>query len=210
MVQPTPASAGREPGSALLPGSPSPSARAALLLAGSPREILARIVPGDPLGLRPRLAAVLRERAVLLDADRAFLRTVAGCAREAPAWRGRPPLEDWLADRAHRAVDELLLEESEPRFEDGAPRADVSSVFSLLAGPLGLDPAALARGCRAFHRLPEADREAFFLLVLERRSLAETASALGLSPPVSARAARRALDVFLHASPPESTASTET
>ncbi|MEW6073189.1 MAG: hypothetical protein AB1726_11445 [Planctomycetota bacterium] len=184
-------------GAGLPPGrrSSDPGGGAALLLAGSPREVLARIVPGDPLAVRPRLEAALRRRAVLVDSDRAFLRALAECAREAPGWRGRPPLDAWIDRRIEGALDGLLAEEEdEPA---GAAESGEGSAFRLLALPLGLDPAHLARACRAFNRLPGREREAFFLLVIEDRGLEASGTALGVSALECARAARRALDVFL-------------
>ena len=40
-----------------------------LLAGGGAREVLARIVPGDPLGIRRRVATRLRAEALLLDGD---------------------------------------------------------------------------------------------------------------------------------------------
>ena len=63
------------------------------MLLGSPREILGRIVPSDPLELRARLALRLRERVLLFDSERVLLRAFALVAYRAGAWRGRPELE---------------------------------------------------------------------------------------------------------------------
>jgi len=173
--------------------------RAALLLVGSPREILSRIVQGDPLALRPRLAHALRERAVFVDADRVLVRALASCARNGPEWRGRPPLSDWLDERVAEAIEDVLDEDAdrgEPRI-DGSP----STVVDLLAAPLGLDPARLSTACSRFNKIARRDREAFFLLVVERRTLEQASESLGLSATETACAARRGLDVFLHPVP---------
>src|SRR5262245_65775730 len=65
-----------------------------LILTGSAREVLARIVPDDPLGLRARVGTCLRARALLCDAERVLLKAQAECAARAPAWRGAPERED--------------------------------------------------------------------------------------------------------------------
>ena len=67
--------------------SSGPDGRA-LLAGGSPREILARLVDGDPLGLRAVVYERLRARAYLLEADRVFLRSLARVARLSDAETG--------------------------------------------------------------------------------------------------------------------------
>ena len=156
---------------------------------GTPREILARIVPGDPLGLAALVSARLRAEALLLDADRVLLCSFARVAREAPGWRGRPSLERWLGAR----VDEAI---ADARDELGHPDSEQPPVFDALATPLGLDPSRLRAGCHAFNRLAPSVREAFLQLVLERRSLDRLARAAGLSASLLARRARVALDVL--------------
>lgn len=177
-----------------------------LLLTGTPREILARIVPGDPLGLRDRTAQRVRERSVLLDVDRAVLRAFALCASAAVAWRGRPALEHWLAERVDQAIDQVL-EEEDGRLsdQDPAPREPGSGAlprdpFTLLAAPLGLDPGAARSACARFNRLEEADREAFFALVVEGTSLDALCGERRTPAPELARRARHALDVLRGAS----------
>ena len=184
------------------PSAPGRRSRTALLAAASPRAILARIVPDDPLELRPRIARALRRHALFLDPDRLFLRAVALCARAAPDWRGHPPLDEWLDAHVEAAVLDRCREEGEASAEPGEPGgAGEKSVFDLLARPLGLDAARARVACRRFHRAPRDDREAFFLLVIERRSLEDAAAVTGCSGPAVARGARRALDLLL-APPP--------
>lgn len=177
-----------------------------LLLTGTPREILARIVPGDPLGLRDRTAERVRERSLLIDVDRAVLRAFALCASAAVAWRGRPPLERWLEERVDEAIDEVLEEEDgrlsdqDPATPDPAAGALPCDPFTLLAAPLGLDPAAMRSACARFNRLADADREVFFALVVEGASLDSVCGERRACAPELARLARHALDVLRGAS----------
>jgi len=166
-----------------------PDAVHELLGRGGPREILSRIVPGDPLQVRPRAARRIRARALLLDAERATLRALALIAARAARWRGRPRLDLWLEARVDEALDELLDEE-----RDGPPRA--AAPADPIAVRLGLLPEALARGRARFHALALEDRDAFHRLVLEAGSLDETARALGVGAPELARRARRGLLAF--------------
>jgi len=160
-----------------------------LLQGRSPKEILSRIVAGDPLRLRARAGQRLEAQALLLDADRVFLRSLALCSRAAVRWRGQPGIEEWLGERIDEALQQLLEESGEPPAPQGA--------FESLAAPLGLDPRALGRACARFHRLPFADRRAFFDFVLHARSLDELARANGESATEYARRARRGFDALL-------------
>ena len=168
----------------------APGARA-LLQGRSPKEILSRIVSGDPLRLRARAGRALEEQALFLDADRVCLRALALTSRAAVRYRGQPEIEEWLGARVDEALAELL--------EEGDESARAPGAFESLAPPLGLDPRALGRACARFHRLPHADRRAFFDLVLHAGSLDELARANAESATELARRARRGLDVLLAA-----------
>jgi len=97
----------------------------AWLAGASPREILARIVQGDPLRLRARVARKLRDGAYLLDADRVHLRSLARCARAATRYRGRPELGSWLDGLVDAAVADLLREDDECVRRGEAPQETV-------------------------------------------------------------------------------------
>jgi hypothetical protein len=83
------------------------------LAGATPREVLARIVHEDPLRLRARVAAALREGAYLLDADQVHLRGLALVARHAARYRGRPEFSQWLDGLVADAVQSILREEAE-------------------------------------------------------------------------------------------------
>ena len=166
----------------------------AWLAGASPREVLARLMCGDPLDLRSRIASVLDERAYLIEHDRLHLRAVARVARAAPRYRGQPDLDPWLRRHVEEALDELL-EESEP----DEPSPTTPWGLEGLARPLGIEPASARAACLAFNRLPLEERKAFRALVLEGRSLDDLAAhPLADGRPASAteiaRAARRALE----------------
>ncbi len=159
-----------------------PADRRALLFAGTPREVLARIVDGDPLGLRPLVVAALRRGAWMMDADRVHLRALALCARQGATYRGRPALDDWLAARVDEAVDDLLDEER------AAGASPAGEAFAALARPLSLRADDLRAACARFHARPHEERRAFVRLVIERRPLEQS----GADPLETARRARRA------------------
>ncbi|MBI5433292.1 MAG: hypothetical protein HZA52_10725 [Planctomycetes bacterium] len=170
----------------------------ALFHAHDSREVLARLMHDDPLGLRARVAARLAERAYLLDVDRALLRSFARTARAALGYRGDPELDAWLDERIDEAVADLLSEDHEAERSGAALDDRQATVFSTLGRPLGLAPAELRAACVQFNRLPPADRRAFQALVIQGRTLDELAHERRESASDAARAARRGLEALLH------------
>lgn len=164
-----------------------------LLSGGPPRKLLARLVQGDPLGVRRLVGRELRASAVLLDADRVYLRALARCARHAARYQGRPAIEAWLKGQVSRAVREILREEDRALRETPHGSHD-QDAHTDLARPLGLDPRETRAACDAFNRRPVLERQAFFRLLIERASLEDVARETGSSIHSVARRARRALD----------------
>lgn len=169
------------------PASPGP---AALLLVGTPPEVLARIVPEDPLGLRPRLVAHTTARALLVDTERLLLRAQALCALHSFHWRGEPELERWLDQRAEEALT-LFLAEEQSALEGGALEP-----LEPFARPLALDPFALADACARFNRLALEQRRAFVALVLEAAEPDRLARGARVSLSELFRRARAGLELF--------------
>jgi hypothetical protein len=170
-----------------------------VLCAGSPREVLARLLCGDPLGLAARVEERLRSRAYLFDADRVYLRAAARCARLALRYRGDPPLQRWLAERVDEALLDLLRADSESELRGEPAGPERLAVFEALARPLGLDPARMHSACLAHNQLPQAQRQAFREVVLEGRSLDGLAAHGDRTATDIARAARAALVCVLRA-----------
>ncbi len=169
----------------------------AVLGGQSPREVLARMLQGDPLDMRVVVSRRLTERAYLFDADRVHLRALAHCARRALRYRGNPPLETWLAELVDLALFELLREDAAAERRGSAPDAEILAAFVELARPLGLEPTAMGRVCLAHNLLREPDRQAFYGLVIAGRSLEELAKAQGVSGVEIARRARHGLEAVL-------------
>ncbi len=146
------------------PGEPSWKS---VLGEGSPREILARLVEGDPLDLRARCELRVRSQAVLIDVHRLHLRTAAHVARHGREYKGSPPLEIWLAEKIRHATRELLQEEAERAASGEIPEAPEDDRLLLIADTLGIDTGVIGRGCVAFNRARYEVRAAFYGLVLE-------------------------------------------
>ena len=165
----------------------------ALLLTGSAREVLARLLVDDPLRLGERASALLAARALLLDAERLRLSALVLCALRAREWRGRPALGRWLEERLEEALADALAEDEEPARERADGR---NGSWAELGTSVGLDGRELHAGCARFNRLPREQREAFFALVLEGASPDAESRARGLTLTEFARRARAALEAL--------------
>ena len=179
------------------PSAPDAARWRQLFAGASAREILGRIVQGDPLGLRAHVAATLEREAWLLDADRVLLRSFARTARAALRYHGHPELEAWLGALVIESATELLEDEREAERNGTTVAPTPGNAFTDLARPLKLEPQRLGRACARFNRLSAAERRAFFDLVLRGRSLDQLARESGESATEIARRARRALELFL-------------
>lgn len=134
--EPVPAPAPRRPRLFAELEAPASSASAAppartprwrtLFAAASSREILARIVPDDALDVRAVVARRLHDQALLADADRVHLRSLALVARWAPRYQGEPDFDAWL----ERIVDRALLEIVDDDTEEHAPPSSASATPS--------------------------------------------------------------------------------
>jgi len=180
-----------------------PAARAShahwrqILSGASPREVLARLMSGDPLRIRSLVARKLTERAYLCDADRVFMRSIARVSRFAVRYRGQPEIDDWLGSAVDEALLDLLRDDLEAERAGGAPDPGEIAAFVDFARPLGLEPLAMRGVCNAFNHLPELERRAFHALLIEGLTLDAASRASGQSATDVARAARRALDTLL-------------
>ena len=162
-----------------------------LLLQGHPEAVLARLVDGDPLGVRPVVGGRLRARWLVLDADRVHLRSLALLAHEGGTWSGRPRLVRWLEGLIDRAIDEVLAEG--PPALSGVKAAPIEAEF---ARPLGLDPEVAVKLPWILAARPDSVRRAFVRLVLDGDDLDTIARDEEVSASEVGRRARSALDAL--------------
>ena len=136
-----------------------------------PRDILSRLVEGDPLELLDRCAGYLASEALLLDLERLHARSLAIVARRSDE-ATEENVDEWLCARVSAAANQLIHEEQyEERLGFPPPRAaDPRSSF--LVGALGIEP-ALTRGVSVtFHRMSREDRRTFWRAVVSGESVA--------------------------------------
>jgi hypothetical protein len=138
-----------------------------LLKGGSPKEILARLLSGDPLELRARCRERLHAKALLVSLDRLQLRAVARIAHAAPRWRGEPPLQAWVEETIDHSTRELMEEDVET-VRSGIPQPGPGEGhYAFLSSLLGIEPHLCPRACVAFNALHDSVRRTFFALVVE-------------------------------------------
>ena len=143
-----------------------------LLDGPSASSILVRIVDGDPLGIEPICRALLRERALLVDSERAITTTFAFIARRAVSASGTIELGPWLARVAAEALDDMLRDDRESAEQSERIEPD-DLRYAAFAEVLGLTTGAAARACAAFNRLPDRVRKDFWEATREGRSMDE-------------------------------------
>jgi hypothetical protein len=173
-----------------------------LFAGGSPREVLGRLLDGDPLDLAGRTRSRLKEKALLLDVERWTLRSMARVAFAAPRWDGSLALIEWIDQLVDRAAGDLL-DEDRAALREPPAQDESDSRYAFLTQALGIEPGIALRACVVFNDLPDHVRRAFWALVVEGKSFARCVSeGLGTREQVQADA-RRALTALSQLSDPE-------
>ena len=166
----------------------SPSSEVPEVLRGrSPREILARLVEGDPLEIEARCRERIETLALLVDLQRLHLRTAARVAHAAPSWRGEPPISEWLADRIEVSMRELIREDFEAERSGIPPEKPWDPRYAFVSEALGVEPALARRACVAFNKLPLEVRCVYFAVAVQGKTVNRHV-AEGHGPPEKARA----------------------
>lgn len=173
-----------------------------LLHGSSASQILAKIAPGDPLGVAARCKARLDVRAQLIAHERAVARSLAQVAFAAVRYRGEPDLASWLDRQIDRAIDALLNDDREdeiarrPTDEPWDPR------FAFVSEAWGVSPALARRACIVFNDLPSIVRQAWWALTVHGKSINRYV-AEGFGPPqlVEARVKRAIVAMSKFADP---------
>ena len=137
----------------------------------TPKQVLARIVEGDPLEMRGRCKERLCTRALLLSLDRLVLRSMARVARAAVAYRGRPRLARWLNEQIDAAIRDLIAEDREKERTGPLPGGPADPHYAFVSEALGVDPALGRRVCVVYNDLPDLQRKVFWAVIVEGKSI---------------------------------------
>lgn len=165
----------------------------AILGAGSPRAVLARLIEGDPLDLIGRCRARLEDQALLLELKRLYLRTAAHVARNSGSYAGTPHVDVWIAGYVRRALKELVQADEHAFAIDPLGVQTSDERILALADCLGIEPGLVLRGCAAFNQAPYHVRSAFVALVIRSEEVAVWARANNVTEAEAKALVRRAL-----------------
>lgn len=166
-----------------------------LLTAENAREVLARITPGDPLGLGVRCQTRLRERALFVEPNRVLPRAFARSARSAASYRGEPELGAWLAQQIDRALADCMLDDRE---DERAERPPNDAHYAFVSEAWGISPKLARAACVVFNDLPLVVRRNWWALSVDGKSINRwVAEGHGSPSVVQARAERAILAISL-------------
>jgi hypothetical protein len=168
------------------PASASDFPGKALFAARSPREILRRLLDGDPLEIGARAAERLRQRALLLEHESLVLRTIARTALAGFTYAGTPPMDEWLTARVDEGIADLLGEDEEAEHGGLPPSEPFEDRLRFISEVTGLSPTRARRACVRFNGLPDSARLAFFEVVVEEKRFNRYV-AEGHGPPAKLR-----------------------
>jgi len=143
-----------------------------------PRDILPRLVEGDPLELLERCARHIASEALLLDLERLHARSLAIVARRSGE-ATEENIEEWLCDRVDDAANQLIHEELYEERLGFPPLREADPRSSFLMGALGIEP-ALTRGVSvSYHRKSRELRRTFWRAVVSGDSIEGIAEEAG-------------------------------
>ena len=165
--------------------SPPPFADEASIasyLDGKPRDaLLTALTEDDPLRLAERCARYTLGEALFVDADRLANHTIARVVARARIRPRELPIDEWLHDCIERAAKELLAQDREDEREGKPVPAHVEARYSFVCRTLLIPEEDGRRACVAFNGLDPRVRQAFFALIIERRSVTECLE-MGFAP----------------------------
>lgn len=153
----------------------------------SPREILARLVDGDPLEIEARCRERIETLAFLVDPSRTHVRAVARVARAAVRWTGETPLAELLQERIDFSIRELVAEDREEERGGVPPSEPWDPRYTFVSEILGIEPALGRRACIAFNSLPERVRCTYYAIAVLGMSV-NRRTAQGYGPPERVKA----------------------
>jgi hypothetical protein len=143
----------------------APPDAARWLEGASSREVLQRLLHGDPLGIEARCACRIRERALLIARERVVMRAAAQVAFHAPSYREWQPMHLWLRGHIDRAMHALLERDRAAELANEPPEDD--EAWGFLTRALGIDPQGARRAALAFNDLPLSVRRVFWRTMVE-------------------------------------------
>lgn len=178
---------------------PPPNPVGAEALRGSsPRALLHRLLDHDPFELQARSVGRLEQRALLLPERRVWLRALARVAHAGLGYRGSPPLDEWIAARIDKAIEEIQDEDLQAELANEPLQVPYEGRLLALSQGLGLEIGMTRRACIRFNGLPDRVRQTFFAVSILGRPVNRYV-AEGNGPPEQVNADLRAALLALSA-----------
>lgn len=137
-----------------------------LLRGRSARDVLKRLIQGDPLELGPRCRDRIEIEGLLLDPSRLHLRAVARVARAARTYHGESELNGWILGWIDVSIRELLEEDREEERAGVLTSRAQDPRYAFVAETLGIEAPLARRACIAFNRLPREVRSAYYAVLI--------------------------------------------
>jgi hypothetical protein len=131
-----------------------------------PREVLARLVDGDPLEVAARCVERVRSEGWFIAVDRLQLRSLARIAHAAPI-----PLDLWLQERIDMSIADLLREDREEERSGIPPSSPWDPRYAFVSETLGIAPEEGRRACNAFNALPLDVRQTYFAVYVDGKTI---------------------------------------
>jgi hypothetical protein len=143
----------------------------------SPRDLMGRLLDGDPLGLQALGVTRRDELAYLISSDRMYLRAAARVAYGACIYGTTKPLDAWLLGCIDAGIEGILRDET-AEHRDGVPvEEDEERYYHAVMDLLDVSVEDARGVCITFNALPYESRAAYFKFSLERTSLEQTRDA---------------------------------
>jgi hypothetical protein len=114
--------------------------------------------------------------------DRLYLRLAARLAYAGTTYRGKPPLDAWIAERTAVSLRELLRDDLEEERRELPTGLEQDPRYVFLSKALGIEIGLTPRVCNRFNHLPLEQRAAFFGVLVHGRGIQGYASEKRMEP----------------------------
>jgi hypothetical protein len=141
-----------------------------ILGAGTPRKVLQLLTDGDPLEIGPRCQERIEERAVFVDWERLWLRSLAHIALLAPRYKGKPKLDLFLAEGIDVAIGDLIREDREEDRKGVPVTTPWDPRYAFVSEQVGMEPGLARTACIRFNGLPRGVRSTYFAVALQKKT----------------------------------------
>ena len=150
-----------------------------------PRQLLARILDGDPLDLELRSEQRRDETCFLISPKRLYRKSAARVAHGGFRYEGTPPIEEWLGKCIDQSIRDIL-DEDESGDRKKLP-IKVKEHYGALSEAIGFTPEISRAAHVSFNLLEQEQRAAYFALCVRGLTIEQYSERGGGTPEVIAK-----------------------